>query len=503
LLNAGGVIFGWTPWQRVSLGTTRTIGGGVDIKTGNIFGVRSGSTNPLATTFGPKTPVVSAWDISKGTDSTNLNAVLYTAFKSDGGVRQLFNFDEYTPGFAQGKFSMMVALGKTAVAIVVTGKTERGVFTPVTEFYTEETNQNVFVYKDNDVLTAIAPLYVAEVARSENADSGWLFVGGEKGLACLRYPSSGNGWASQSGLGGVSDDTNPAILFGTNVMTWEQVKTAGTNLLTGIRGLASDVNALDVNALNVITKDSLLEIKMSAENFKSNFGETSEETSETSEETSEESTGLTPLASGTTGYQKLTPTGLTGFSYSDICFVQDRSYPTVLAATTKGLYVLRRSGASTSLTAHQVSSIGSNPVVQLYYLSTEKGSNSSAGNLYALVASTTKNTGKIYRFYVDASVRDITGVVSPIGSYVDLGKFRYNFATDGTFIWDLCPAVPGNKEYVRLYDRVAGKFVDLTSKIGIDLTKYAYVRGIAFNTASGEWVIPGDFGVGENMVASS
>jgi hypothetical protein len=142
-------------------------------------------------------------------------------------------------------------------------------------------------------------------------------------------------------------------------------------------------------------------------------------------------------------------------------------------------------------------------VIQLYYLSTSKGVLSNTGNLYVLVADYANNSGKIYRFYVDG-MQELEDVVKPIGSdeFINFTQFRYNFATDGTVLWDLCPSVPNNKALVKLYEigSPVGSPVNLTSKIGIDSNKYADVRGIVFNTAGGEWVISGDFGVTVNKI---
>jgi hypothetical protein len=484
LFNDSGLIIGWTPWQRVWFGISDVIGGGVDTGTGNIFGVTAVGASSKA--------VVSGWD-SSTTSETSLQKVLSDIFQDDGGVRQVFNFDEYTPGFWLNKFSMVVALGYSSVAIVVTGKSVDDKFTPVTEFSTSGETQNVFVYKGDTVLKEIAPLCVAEVARNNgdavNTLTGWLFVGGAKGLAVLSDAVLGTGWLTYSdagriGLGNTDyNASDPLDLFkeeGKDYLSWKQLKTEGTNVLTGIRGLVSDGTFL-----NVMTAESLISVKMLVDSFKNEAA---------------------LLTDSEDGYKIASVDDLSGVAYSDICLVhresEEEPYNIYLLATTGGLYVAKGTRIL-GYKSYRVPSIGDTPVIQLYYLSTSKGVLSNTGNLYVLVADYANNSGKIYRFYVDG-MQELEDVVKPIGSdeFINFTQFRYNFATDGTVLWDLCPSVPNNKALVKLYEigSPVGSPVNLTSKIGIDSNKYADVRGIVFNTAGGEWVISGDFGVTVNKI---
>jgi hypothetical protein len=227
LFKQDGNIAAWTQAQRVMGKTGQVLGGGID-SLGNFYAATGNSEDPLAAgdfeTIGRVQ--VSQWgksdEVAPSTNAAaaaanvaeiaarvaagdtlaaattaanaahpliadNLSSLLAEIFPAaQGGVHQLYNFNEQTPGFSCNRFSMMVATGLNKIALIQTGRFEAGRgFTPYTQFSKIGANQNVFVFDSTNRLPDLGPITSVEIARSDRDNQGWLFVGGTNGVAVL------------------------------------------------------------------------------------------------------------------------------------------------------------------------------------------------------------------------------------------------------------------------------------------------------------------------------
>ncbi len=465
LFDGNGNIMGWTPWQRVMGNLERIFGGGMDAKTGNFYFLSSESND--STAIGDKyylADTVAATHWGKGDNSTQdkkLSTVLSTLLgQANGGINNIVNFDEYTGGFALGRFSMMLALGYDSLALVVTGEWKNGAFVPVKDFVS---GTNVFSIANNPVLRDIAPITTAETARTQADNSGWFFVGGYKGVAVYSKTADGSGWESQTGL------TVDLIKNNGSNFSFKKLTLTGGEALTDVRKLISNGSSL-----MIFTATKCYSIKFSADNFK---------------------TG-TIGKDDTTGWRELTITLPVGAAYTDAVFVGNNRY---VIATTKGILIWDNSTPAIPTTT-VISSIS--PVLSLTYLSTvkENGWAGQKGNVYALVASFICNSGEIYRFTVDSTARLPKDVLKPIDgenkSCINLKEFRGKFTTDGSMGISLTSKDFNQEDLVRLYSLVqASKATTVTKYLDINL-ETNYKTGLAVaNSAAGAWIVPGDWGI--------
>lgn len=463
IFDSNGNIMGWTPWQRVMGNVERVFGGGIDPKTANFYFLSSESND--STKIGDKyylADAATATHWGKGDNSTQekkLSTVLSGIFaQSSGGINSIVNFDEYTGGFALGRFSMMLALGYDSLALIVTGEWNAGAFVPTKDFVS---GTNVFSISGDSVLSSIAPLTVAETARTTAADSGWFFVGGQNGVA-VYSKAGGSGWDSQAGL------TSTLLTTDSIKFSFKKLTLTRGDTLTDIRKLISNGSHL-----MVFTQTKCYKIKLSSTNFNSGAVVTNDDA----------------------GWQVVAITLPTNAVYTDAIFVDNNRY---IIATTKGILVW--DGTNTQL----ISTPG--PVLSLTYLSTvkENGWAGTKGNVYALVASFMSNTGEIYRFTVDSTATTaLKDVLKPIDgenkSCINLKEFRGKFTTNGSIGLSLTSKDFDHEDLVRLYTLVqASKATTITKYLDLNL-ETNYKTGLAVsNTASGAWIIPGDWGVRTN-----
>ncbi len=285
IFNEKRVIRAWTPWQRVMGYTDKVFGLGFDIGSNNFWYI------------GPdqQTGKITIWS-SGDTSETGIHegsplcTALSSFFKKDElGVVNLFNFDDETPGFKTWKpessypaFSMMVALGLGKVALIETGKrsnttNNKSPFEPTKKFEanlvgnstspaTETTN--VFVFNDT-VTQALGFITSAEVARIKTSllnatklkqntytEGGWLFIGGQNGVAVLRK-SNGAGWNTTSGLNKLSNTDFPGKGY-----SFLKLTPPSEYSFSNIRKLISDGKYL-----YILTRSDLYRLEMNANDF--------------------------------------------------------------------------------------------------------------------------------------------------------------------------------------------------------------------------------------------
>jgi len=456
IFDEDGLIRGWTPWQRVMGSTDPVLNAHIDIETGQ-FWYLTQTNNPGDTV---KTTL---WSQNDTELLGNLHKKLVLELpKEIGGIHQLFNFDEKTASFLEDEFSMMVATGYQKVALIRSGKVD-GVFVPTsgTDFSTNLVD-NVKIFNNND-LQNIGPICCAATSLSSDTDEGWLFVGGYGGAAVLRKGSDGTGWTQ------LDDLTNNISTPG---FTFKEI------------GDFSRVHKLvcDNEYLYVLTPRALYRIAMDADKFK---------------DTSPDALTATVIAQPVSSNDSLLDFLVSG--------------NVGMLATTSGLYRTSngqtiKSGSSwTEVKTKSDRTLGQ--VTNLSMQSLSKGSFDGGGNLYAVSANMTTDLATILRFTVnnptgtvdDNTIQAITE--RSRDHYYAFGELRTTFVPDGTFGYHTLPKHFDRTGYGRKVNITSTQFSVRASdrRLPLGLDSSAHNAGIPVqNTASGAWVIPGDWGIRVN-----
>lgn len=440
VFDEDGLIRDWTPWQRVMGAVDPVMNGFIDLDTCQYWYLTQ-------TTNAYDTVKVTLWSQNDTNLLGNLQKKLVETFPQDtGGVHQLFNFDEKTPSFDVDEFSMMVATGYQKVALIRTGKDDGG-FVPTsgTDFSTN-IDDNVKVFNDA-ALKTIGPICCAAVSLSPDENEGWLFVGGYGGVAVLS-DGSGDGWTAL-------DDLNDLANF--------TFKTVGN---------FSRVHKLvcDDEYVYVLTPGALYRVDMIT------------------------------LDSTIIAQPATLPSCTACDSLLDFILIDDVG----VLGTTSGLY--RTSGSSWSeIKTASVYSLG--PVTHLSMRSLSKGSFAGGGNLYAVSANMTNHLTTIVRFNVESgNIEPITERKSKSSDptrnhYYAFGELRTAMVSDGTFGFHSLPKHFGRTNYGRKINLTSTQFGIRVSDKALPLRtgSSAHNAGIPVqNTASGAWIIPGDWGIRVN-----
>jgi len=404
--------------------------------------------------------------------------------QSNGGVHRVFNFDENTFGLRRNdgksicRSSLMVATGLNKIAVVKTGfykhDNGNGAFTPTdVKFTKEEINQNVFVFEGDD-LQNFGPVCCAELSRIADKNNGWLFVGGWGGLAVLRNSENGNGWDGRED----GEDVDFAKF------TFKKLNKKDKSSFSQVRKLVAD-NCMDNQFLYIMTSDKIYRFIMGAKKFAIVPTEQLEED------------------------EILPPPGVL---LDMIIYYSVNEDARLLVATTDGLFYSDKIDNSladkvptwTKVTvAPDVPLAG--PVVHLHFIDKQKGGYTTDGNLYALVADLSLSLATIYRF--DVGVTGGDPYINPIqevgGAYYfySIGELRNNFVTDGALGYMMLPKHFDKTEFLRKFKMISSQSsIRYDEKsIDLDLDSDSYNVGIMVqNTASGAWVVPGDWGIRVN-----
>jgi hypothetical protein len=461
-------------------------------------------------------------------------------------VYGLFNFDDETPGFqaptAAGypSFSMMVATGYNRVAMIQTGAADStGVFQQTTTYYTTPqvapAAQNVFIFggiSQPNSLPDLGAITAAEVARvapdvDPAASAGWLFVGGERGVAVLRYTAlggyQGTGWANDVGQGlaglvGVNPDDYPGGSNYAWVALTPPAVPAPANPVsfTNIRKMVSDGTYL-----YVLTRNTLYRILMNAPDFVA--GQLSA------------ANFAVPLdirtADRPVKKARSNPIAFTLFhdqdEFFDMMLVQKAGGVTVLViATSKGLVeatITDLTGVANPIKTVLVNSTNAvdpatpslGPVLRLDFVSALRGgqlddNGLAQGNLYALGIDANGLGLNTYRF--DANGATVNYFIEPyggpatpsdyfyqIGSIANLAPHEFSGLLDfvtytrhvgdlPTYFVDNMPVLPPTASFLQT----------APINLGADLTHGLHLGIKTMDTASGAVYVPGEFGVRVN-----
>lgn len=459
LFNAQGKIMSWTPWQRVMGSVDESFASGVMTQDGKFLYITGNSDIAKCTEWGEGNGD-GLLGGPQANPSLGLIKTLDAEFNCEnGGVAQLFFFDEFTPTFKsaemQGNLSLMIATGLGRIALFQTGAHDGQNFTPtignvkasfargLNGFMPNASGKNL-VFIENGVLDEICAISCAEISRGV---AGWIFVGGSGGIAVLS-DVSGNGWNAALGLGAEFDGLGDSFSF----------KKVGN--FKNVLSLACDnqfLYVLERNAISKITLDS------------SNFS----------------GSAVTEML-----VSPNTVTGCQG-AFLDFVIVQG----TAIVGTTHGLFTIDLA----TLKIRKIESV-TGPVPHLNFISSTKGINS-YGNLYIINVDVNMPVAVVRRFSFNSlGLQEISGAAK---TFLMLGKYRAGVASDGATFFHTSPKNFSEADFLDslavkgdlVQFGIRGTPVDLA--LGEDFN-FKYAGFLKRNTASGAWMIPGDFGIRVN-----
>ncbi len=404
--------------------------------------------------------------------------------QENAGVHQIFNFDEKTPSIARNavanEMSFMAVLGYKKIALIETGDESGGAFTPTQGQFVKDTN--VFVIQD-DVLNSLGPICCAEISRVDSVDNyGWLFVGGYNGVAVWRE----SGVAGTAGDGWDGRNTTASKVDLSDLITNQSFSFIEIGDFSQVRKLVCDG---DSRYTYVMTVDTISRFKMHKDKFDD---------------------AVTALL----GDKTISPPP--GYLLDMIKFYRDSTggleKTCLLVATTQGLFYSDaindtdqdKTGVNAPVWTRVALKSGaglSNPVAHLSFIDVAKGGYTTNGNLYALSADLSLNLATIYRFNIqDGNITTISEVAGTDYFY-SIGELRTNFLTDGALGYSMLPKHFGQTEFLRHIRMVSDQNTirKFESAVNLDLQSSAHNIGVMVqNTASGGWVVPGDWGIRVN-----
>lgn len=470
IFDSNGNIRAWSPWQRVMGTVDRTYGVGFDINTGNYWYFTDDGVNK-------NTVKVTQWGKSSaktGLMGNGLLEILSDEFtQENAGVHQIFNFDEETTGFnTNTKFSMLIGTGYKKIALIESGKHVNDIvnninaFTPTDQFIN---NTNVFVIQD-EALNNIGPINCCALSRGAAGNTGWVFIAGYNGVVILRK-ANGDGWNSNPGLSLL----DPAGFPGDGTWSFKEI------------GDFSQVRKLVVRNgfVYVMTVDKLSRFVLNANKFPD---------------------------VGANNLNNRTVTQPPGYLLDMIVFYRAAGDTRLLVATTQGLFysdpINDIDGDKTVANAPVWTKVAlnsgaglSNPVTHLSFIDVQKGGYTTDGNLYALSADLSLNLATIYRFDVqDGNINPIPEVAGTDYFY-SIGELRTNFLTDGALGYSMLSKHFGKTEFLRRIRMISEQTTirRFENAVNLDLESSAHNVGVMVqNTASGGWVVPGDWGIRVN-----
>ncbi|QQR49549.1 hypothetical protein IPF37_01750 [bacterium] len=154
-----------------------------------------------------------------------------------------------------------------------------------------------------------------------------------------------------------------------------------------------------------------------------------------------------------------------------------------IIATTQGLFT-----TTDGVNFTQISQVQGLPI-KLIYLSETEGVPSSQGNLYVLSVDRDDDSGILQLFSVNGASMTLLNE-----SVINLHAFRESFFTDGAFFFNQQQRDVNQKDLIRFGTRDQAS-ASLTSLLPIDSSTNTHIGWPVRDTASGCFVLPGDFGI--------
>ncbi len=574
-----GEIVAWTPWQRVMGNHDAAYSIGFDGESSN-FQYYSSDSGVGGGTNKASIVNVTQWGLG---DTKRHNPTLPNAIKTSfpRGVNAIFSFGPDTSGFIprnpgdqknpknrHEQLGMMVAVGDEQIAMVETGSLERpgkGVFEPTANFQTlvpdgdpvVNTQSTVFIFNESTVddqgvaLGNVGNLFAAELSRfpvstvsGNNDRKGWLFVGGDQGVAVLTQNDDGHGWSTGEGeglyelLSGISNHDFPGGRNWFFVQLMQKIPATATtpessiNVFNDVRKLVSDGNKY----LYILTGRELFRIEMNNENFTTDVN-TISTTGNGGFEARMNADKIVKIATMTDSIssESLRPLGDRGDQFFDVMVIQrnpNEDGPTskILVATSRGVFLSGAisDGATmpsdlsawTPLKTAGGANLG--PSILLEFFSSQRGDHLvQNGNLHITAFDSAIGYLAKYRFYVtngtvtpfkepyitDAPAAN-TDYFFKIGTMVDRGNRQSNqLPAPDSFVArtatvpssangfaERVPVRPTPESFLKNVDTTTFKEIDL----GLDVRLPLNSARLKINEASGTMLASGQFGVRVN-----
>lgn len=207
LFDANGAIAAWTPWQRVA-GTTDPVYSFAYRAPVGSFAWLTGQTSTTVDVVKE-----SVWGLGSVDGLGNLVTTLNTVFApACGGIQGFFDLPLTTPGLVD--ISLYIATGFKKIALVQSGETVAGTYEPATGNFSDDMQtftageitqtfpigNSRLVVISGGALDTIGAITAATLGVNGTTNEGYLFVGGASGLAVLAQPN-GSGWPTVNALG--------------------------------------------------------------------------------------------------------------------------------------------------------------------------------------------------------------------------------------------------------------------------------------------------------------
>ncbi len=473
ILDGQGRIVSWTAWQRV---------GGI------IEGVRTAIINPEHHFFGylpmdkPQLICKVQIDLSK-TDSHNndeygdiADPINQFFAPEEGGVQGIFDFPCGTAGLGnQQCVSMMIATGYKKIMLLETGSNDtNGYFQPYVNQFTdieycpESTIPAINVAQEEPKVLALSGGVLDELgsilaaAIVTDGAYSWIAVGGMHGLAILQA-ADGTGWCSQQGLGTHFNGLNKPMAF-RKIGAYKQIKKLIAN----------------GNQLYVLTNTSMERITLNSDVIQNN---------------AVNSVRIAHEANN---------------AFFD-CVMYG---PLAIIATAQGLF-FNTSGSIVYNTLEEISwkkiKLPIAGVVSKIFAVSSKSHAGCQGQLYISVGALTHNSTMVYRLYVhdvyQEGITDHAVELIPDHQFfnkpfplVSFNSFRDYFATDGAHYFSARSRHLNELPFLQ-----AVTLPHIKNQLAIDAYSYTIplyigksakkINGIVQNSATGNWLIAGDFGL--------
>lgn len=468
LFDAMGAVKAWTPWQRITTSDESCLGFSATRPQGSLLWL-TGADEKSATKLRR-----SDWQNKKEGQEKGLSALVSDIFKDEHGINNLIQVSHESPAI-QGQ-SLILALGKSKIAVIQTGFTHHNELIPVdqdryeickgiTHLPEHGSGNPRIVTLDDPELKELGSITCAQIIadRQQDARQGWLIVGGAKGVKILCH-DDGSGW--HMSRGGLDYD-----LAGLDACM--KFKTLGN--YAHVRKIVADNGYL-----YILTDNTLERIVIDQEAFAHNKLET------------------------TTVADKKSFKGC--FKFFDVII----SEKLALLATSNGLMRLANDcdimsiGPSTDhhwylmTIPEQVLPIIKLTAISSTCLETDVSRNA-GGMVYVLGSYRGKNKSHMHRLVINPtdaqkSINDYTvtllpEIVSP-GEKLSLNSFHTHkniFVTDGAFYY----SYPGKEN--DLTSLMCGLRFNEAAPLGLE--KNDEIACMIRDSASGRWMLAGTFGL--------
>ncbi|MFC1854777.1 hypothetical protein ACFLY6_02830 [Candidatus Dependentiae bacterium] len=501
IFSTGGTIQAWTPWERVGGIYKEVYNFTMDTANGNLWYV-------YKTTHAADTMAINNWTGGNATASNGMADLKTTAVVgidaalplTEGGVYSATHFGCMTPGLYNGVgfagHSWAVFTGNHQVVAARTGGGDYVNAAPelLPTVPTDDYSATYVKEFTDAALDELGEIYCSEFSRDGDvADTGWLFVGGQNGLAVWSVDATGAGWAAGSGLANVA---------GLGTATFKRF----TDLPGPVYAMRSDGVYL-----YVMTDKKLYRITLAADKF----------TLATPQGILSDTNDIVMYECAADEWM-LCMEAVAGSN--DTAAVGARGY----IATTKGLYYRtdwNGTGASYDTTAEWMAlwhastntvtlPTGMGPVLGMKFL---KGADAAAtgsvvGNLYVLVGSLVQDAARLYRYAVkgtmaasnglvevtvlDDSGTEIFTVSDTTGLQTNFGGLRYNNLISGVALTGLSKHL-GNSTFLKTYPVSTSTTPTQTDAL-FDLAlerEPMYFADLVHNPANGCLIAAGNWGV--------